>query len=324
MRQASNRLVEMLSKLSQLMVNFRTETMVVEPGLYSLLVDFGRTGSRSLGVPMGGAADRFALAIGNGLVGNPPDTVGMEVTLRGPTLVARCRTLAVVFGAPFEVMLDRVHLEVGTTFIAEAGQVLRIGGTAAGCRAYLCVAGGFESPLILGSRSAFEPIRTGDHLAFGESKRVRGGLSLDWRPETPSPWVLRTLPGPQVDWFTNDTFSQSIYTVASASNRMGVRLTGPRITRQPGELVSEVVAPGAVQITNDGQPVVLGVDGQTIGGYPKIAHVIRADLDILGRLRPGDLVRFQPVSPAEAEQAAIAAGQELRNWLLRLQVLATS
>ncbi len=109
------------------------------------------------------------------------------------------------------------------------------------------------------------------------------------------------------------------YEVSPASNRMGLRLKGSPLLRRSGELVSEAVAPGAVQVTNDGLPVVLGVDGQTIGGYPKIAHVIRADLDLLAQLRPGDRVRFERVSPAEAEIAAKERAAFLKTWLTRLQ-----
>ena len=115
--------------------------------------------------------------------------------------------------------------------------------------------------------------------------------------------ALRCLPGPQADWFDDSLFSR-VYRVTPASNRMGVRLDGPPLIVPKRELVSEPVAPGAVQITNDGKPIILGVDGQTIGGYPKVAHVISADLDAWGQLRPGDEVRFEIISEAAAERAA--------------------
>jgi antagonist of KipI len=99
---------------------------------------------------------------------------------------------------------------------------------------------------------------------------------------------------------------------------MGIRLDGPALNLPKRELVSEPVAPGAVQITNDGKPIVLGVDGQTIGGYPKIAHVISADLDLLGQLRPGDEVSFRRVGEKEAEAAGAEARETLRIWLRRI------
>src|SRR5688572_29154131 len=121
---------------------------VRDAGLYSLPVDLGRTSARALGVPLGGAADRAALALGNGLVGNPPDAVALEVTLAGPTLEALHPTACVVFWAPFRSTVNDREIPAGTTFTLEPGDVLRVGGTAAGCCGYLCVAGGFDLPLI--------------------------------------------------------------------------------------------------------------------------------------------------------------------------------
>jgi 5-oxoprolinase (ATP-hydrolysing) subunit C len=290
---------------------------VLDPGPYSLLVDLGRPSSRSLGVPVGGAADRAALALGNALVGNPPDAVALELTLAGPTLRAEHPTACVVFGAPFTFSVP-----AGTTFQLQPGDVLKIGGTPEGVRGYLCVAGGFNTPTILGSRSALEPLRPGDALDCAPSSTTPG-RSLPFTTSPPHhPTTLRVLDGPQADWFPDGLFFEQTYAVTPASNRMGLRLSGEPLIRQPGELVSEPVAPGAVQVTNDGLPVVLGVDGQTIGGYPKVAHVIRADLDRLAQLRPGTAVRFQRVTPDEAEAAARERAAWLREWLTRLAVAA--
>jgi allophanate hydrolase subunit 2 len=134
------------------------------------------------------------------------------------------------------------------------------------------------------------------------------------------PLPLRALDGPQRDWFADGRFFAQTYEVSVASNRMGLRLKGDPLARRPGELVSEAVAPGAVQVANDGLPIVLGVDGQTIGGYPKVAHVVRADLDLLAQLRPGDRVRFVRVSLEQAEAAARERTAFLRQWLTRLRI----
>jgi antagonist of KipI len=313
---------------------------VVRPGLLSLLVDAGRPVTRALGVPVGGAADRAALALGNALVGNPPDAPAVEFTLAGPTLAADHSTAAVVFGAPFPVTLDGVPVTPGTTFTLELGVTLAVGATPTGARGYLCVAGGFDGPTVLGSRSGLEPLRAGDVLACGPSRCAPRGLGFTALGQSPSepnppfppregepgglgsdrrPIPLRALPGPQSDWFAADRFFAQEYAVSPASNRMGLRLTGEALARRPGELVSEAVGPGAVQVTNDGLPIVLGVDGQTIGGYPKVAHVIRADLDRLAQLRPGDRVRFCRVTADEAEAAARSRAAALRFWLTRLR-----
>jgi biotin-dependent carboxylase-like uncharacterized protein len=298
--------------------------IVREPGLLSLLVDRGRYRYRSLGVPVGGAADLGALALGNALVGNPPHTLALEVTLSGPILEATQPVACIVFGAAFQLTINGVSTNVGTTFTLQSSDVLRIGGTKSNVRGYLCVAGGFESREILGSCSGFDLVQSGDvlvcrgskieprsltfHTSMGDNSNPQGDISL------------RVLDGPQCDWFTDQSFFEQVYEVSASSNRMGMRLKGASLTRHPGELTSEAVAPGAVQIANDGQPIVLGVDGQTIGGYPKIAHVIRADLDRLAQLRPGDRVRFLRVTLEEARQAAYKRSTFLKQWLIRLRI----
>src|SRR5262249_49861704 len=132
---------------------------VLDPGLQSILVDFGRPASRGLGVPTGGAADGWSLALGNARGGNSPDGVALEVTLAGPTLRADIEVGCVLFGAPFDLANDRHALVAGKTFTLKAGEMLRVRGTPRGARAYLCVPGGFVAPSILGSRSALEPVQ---------------------------------------------------------------------------------------------------------------------------------------------------------------------
>jgi antagonist of KipI len=298
---------------------------VLDPGPYSLPVDLGRTGSRSLGVPVGGAADRAALALGNALVANPPDVVALELTLAGPTLRAAHPTACVVFGAPFTPsIVGKGPAPAGTTFQLQPGDVLKVGGTPDGVRGYLCVGGGFNTPVALGSRSALEPLRAGDVLdcppSFTAARSLTFVSSHPLTPSPPHPFILRALDGPQRDWFADDRRFEQTYTVTPASNRMGLRLSGEPLTRKPGELVSEPVAPGAVQVANDGLPIVLGVDGQTIGGYPKVAHVVRADLDLLAQLRPGTAVQFRRVTPEDGEAAARERAGWLREWLTRLKV----
>jgi 5-oxoprolinase (ATP-hydrolysing) subunit C len=293
---------------------------VLAPGTYSLLVDAGRPRTRGLGVPVGGPADRTSLTLGNALVSNPPFTPAIEITLSGPTLVAEADTGMCVFGAPFRLDRDGELVVAGHTFTLEAGKTLRIGGTPSGCRAYVCIPGGFRAPHVLDSTTASDPIRPGDVLSC-DSSHLAGrdlGEAFGATPRAGN-LGLRVLPGPQGDWFDDVFFSQT-YHVTPASNRMGVRLDGQPLTLPNRELISEPVAPGAVQITKDGRPIILGVDGQTIGGYPKIAHVIAADLDAVGQLRPGDTVQFQKTTESAAEDAAARQREELRRWLRRLSL----
>jgi biotin-dependent carboxylase-like uncharacterized protein len=294
---------------------------VLRPGVYTLVVDQGRPRTRSLGVPVGGAADRFALALGNGLVGNPPDAAALEIGLAGPTLRADADLACVLFGAPFEIFSDRQAVRAGTTCTLHAGEEVQIGGTARGMRAYFCVRGGLRTPVVLDSRSSFEPLGAGARLPCLPGRIRARRLSLP--EEVPGPAVLRVVEGPQADWFRPSEFYDGPgFTVAPASDRMGLRLQGRPLTLPGRELVSEPVCPGAVQVTHDGQCIVLGADGQTIGGYPKIAQVIAADLDRLGQLRPGTAVRFVRVALEEAARLYRARQAELRGWLSRLRTAA--
>ena len=292
---------------------------VVHPGLCTLVVDRGRPHCRSLGVPVGGAADRAALALGNTLVGNPPDAAALEVALAGPTLVADAELACVLFGAPFDLASDRRPLSVGKTFTLHAGEVLHIGGTATGVRAYFCVGGGLQTPLVLDSRCSLEPLQAGAELPCYSGAIPTRFIHFEQQP----PSALRVLDGAQASWFREEDFYPATFTVTPASNRMGLRLSGPPLPVPPRELLSEPVCPGTVQVTRDGQCIVLGVDGQTIGGYPKIAQVVSADLDALGRLRPGDRIRFQRVTLEEAEALYREELARLGEWLKRLRAAGT-
>jgi len=195
---------------------------VLHPGLHSLIVDFGRPGSRSLGVPVGGAADRSSLMLGNALVGNEPNAPALEITLAGPVLQADGEVGCVVYGAPFDVSTDRRRLSAGKTFTLQAGEELHIGGTERGARAYLCVHGGFESAVVLGSCSALEPLRDGDVLRCRES--VMGARFVRAEPTgNDKPFALRVVAGAQADWFEAADFLTQEFTVTPATRRRHTR-----------------------------------------------------------------------------------------------------
>ena len=307
---------------------------VLDPGLYTLVVDFGRPHSRGLGVPVGGAADRTSLVLGNALVGNPPDAAALEFSLAGPTLEARCELACVVYGAPFRIASNRQPLLAGKTFTLKPGEVLQGMGTHEGMRAYLCVRGGLQTPVLLGSRSSLGPLRAGDDLPCVPGsirahffRRDNGNREV-WGERAGASQSLRVLPGPQAAWFPADApfgiagEAAPQYEVSAASNRMGLRLKGPSLPVPNQELVSEPVCPGAVQVTRDGQCIILGVDGQTIGGYPKIAQVIRADLDLLGQIRPGTKLTFVQTTLDDAERRYRAQQAELSAWATRVRTAA--
>lgn len=295
---------------------------VVDPGLYSLIVDTGRPRYRSLGVPVGGAADGVSLALGNALVGNAPDSPALEMALAGPTLQATCELACVVYGAPFELASDAQRLRIGTTFTLAPGEELRMGGALAGMRAYLCIRGGMESAALLGSRSALEPIRTGQEIpctpATIQPRWFRCPPVLETAPSEGTN-ALRVLAGAQAAWFAEDALVTRQFHVTPASNRMGLRIESEPLDMPDREIVSEPVCPGTVQVTREGQCIILGVDGQTIGGYPKIAQVISADLDKLGQLRPGAVLRFQRVALEDALELYRQRHRQLHACVVRLQ-----
>jgi antagonist of KipI len=310
---------------------------VLEPGLCTLVVDLGRPHHRSLGVPVGGPADRTSFRLGNALVGNPDNAAALEINLAGPTLEATVDLACVVYGAPYQLSVVDREISFGHTFTMHAGERLQIGNTSEGMRAYLCVRGGLQSPVILGSRSSLAPLRAGDELpCLPGTIRSRFVHHLfEWERERRAyqGWVgtrrrLRVVDGPQASWFPNErAFLEADaavpppgFKVTSQSDRMGVRLQGAPLAVPERELVSEPACPGSVQVTRDGQCILLGVDGQTIGGYPKIAQIISADLDLLGQLRPGDEVFFVRVSLEDAETINRVKQTEVNEWLTRLRV----
>jgi antagonist of KipI len=292
---------------------------VLHPGLASRIVDAGRPHTRALGVPVGGAADPLSLALGNALVGNEPTAAALEIALVGPRLRAEVELAGVVYGAPFDLASSHQALQTGKTFTLQEGEELYIASTGVGMRAYLCIRGGLQTPLVLGSRSGLDMIRAGDALPCAAG-RIHARFLREAGPVLGDAYVLRVLTGPQADWFDTAEFYAQEFTVAPASNRMGLRLQGRPLGVPARELVSEPVAPGAVQVTRDGQCIVLGVDGQTIGGYPKVAHVIRADLHLLGQLRPGNRLRFMVVTLEEAIALSRSAEAQRHAWLLRLRL----
>jgi KipI family sensor histidine kinase inhibitor len=296
---------------------------VVHPGLFTTVQDLGRPGHRAAGVPLSGGADRVSLRLANLLVGNPEDAAAIECTLVGPTLEFQRPALVALVGAAFPGFPPGVAVRVA------AGTQFSLGHATVGCRGYLAVAGGFDVPAVLGSRStlvaaglggfAGRPLRAGDRLAVGDA-RVRicstNGPPCSL-PASGKPAVLRIIPGEQADGFGGGAWSRC-FRASSRSDRMGLRLEGEALAGAAagGDMASVPVFPGTVQVPPDGLPILLLADAQTIGGYPVLGQVIAADLPRAAQLRPGEEVRFVPVSIAEArpalreQEAALAAVRE--------------
>lgn len=282
------------------------------PGLLTTVQDLGREGYGPLGVSPSGAADAIALALANRLAGNPDNTAALEMTLVGGTFLFPDGAVAALAGSDFGAHLNGVPVRPWSSFRIEPGQALQLGATSSGARCYLAVHGGFAVDAVLGSASTHllsgvggfhgRALRKSDTLPIGSSAPV-------YRKRTADPDILgqlaprkhlRITPGPQRHWFTEASeraFLQGAYRVTEESNRMGLRLEGPALeTVSTAQLISEGVPLGAIQVPAGGQPIILFVEQQTAGGYPKVANIIACDLPSVGQLRPRDEIQFEPVS----------------------------
>jgi antagonist of KipI len=289
---------------------------VLEPGLYTTVQDLGREGFGPLGVSASGPADPVSLRIGNRLVGNAEGAAGLEMTLLGGAFEFPDGAVLALTGSDFGATLDGVPVETWRSFEVRPGQTLRLGPTRSGARCYLCVLGGIEVEPFLGSASTHvlsglgghegRSLRKGDVLSIGAARGSTPARRLAKRAmqELKSRKTLRVTPGPQSEWFSETAqqiFYSSTYRVAEESNRMGVRVEGAAVPAPAGgEMISEGVSLGAVQVPEGGKPIILFVEQQTTGGYPKIANVISADFHSLGQLRPRDEIRFERVDFATA------------------------
>ncbi|MCU1242234.1 MAG: hypothetical protein JWO71_2960 [Candidatus Acidoferrum typicum] len=308
------------------------EIHVQAPGLLTTVQDLGREGFGPLGVSPSGAADPVSLRLGNRLVSNPQGAAALEMTLLGGTFLFAQRAIIALTGSDFGATTDGMPLDHSSAVEVSRGQTVRVGSTRSGARCYLCIQGGIVVKPFLGSCST--------HLLSGlggyEGRALRKGDVLRIRPEI-APFrkrtivaraseqlsprkVLRVTPGPQSDWFPEPSlqaFYAGMYRVAEESNRMGLRLEGQPIARESaGDMITEGVSIGAVQITAGGLPIILFVEQQTTGGYAKIANVISADLHSLGQLRPRDEIRFEQVEWEMArsllqEQEKLLASEDL-------------
>jgi biotin-dependent carboxylase-like uncharacterized protein len=278
---------------------------ILNPGHFTTIQDTGRPNYRSRGVPVGGAFDAGSAALANALLGNPASDATLEMTLVGGVYEAQNSLALALAGAPMSASIlgedQRVReLTIPTSCTLLAGETLRLGGTPVGVRTYLAVRGGWKTPMILGSRSSETRAEAGTLLPAEPGAvpiRHPGGTS----PAHDTDPTIRVVPGIDAPGAGQlEEWLDAEFVVGRHADRMGLRLEGPPVDSGavPSRL-STPVAPGGIQLVG-GQLLVLGVACGTMGGYPLIAHVISADRDRLGQLRPGDRVRFEPIGVGEA------------------------
>ena len=277
-------------------------------------------GLRHLGVPRGGPADRLASMVAAKLAGNLTEWWGLECAMVMPVLQTKVDLGCAYSGPPVDLVIETEggtrSLVVPGSFTWPAGSILRGGTIQKGLRGYLAIRGGLNPPRqVLGSVTK---LISGDVLQ-GSS----GSLPTRYLADLPG-WsnaaaaVAHVLPGSDLEPDLVEPLSGP-WRVGMACDRMGLRLEGPSLSRPMGVgRLSEPVVPGTVQLPGGGQPIVLGVDGQTIGGYPRLAHVVDADMDLLGQLRPGDVFQFCLVSPEEACSLGQVRARAMRDLGLRI------
>lgn len=276
---------------------------VLDAGPLTTVQDLGRRGFAHLGVPRSGALDLQAARYANRLVGNPQDAAVLETTLGGAVLSVSGTSTVAVTGAPASVSVDGRPRPFAEPVRVRAGQTVEVGPAVSGVRSYLAFAGGVDAPRVLGSRSTdtlsgLGPPRlgNGDRLPLGEPSGSPRGADVPVVHRYPDTVRVRVVPGPRLDWFTEDVLAHltsTPYTVTPHSNRVGVRLDGPSLPRrEDGELPSEGLVLGAIQVPASGKPLVFLNDHPTTGGYPVVGVVAPEDLPTCAQLRPGNQVRF--------------------------------
>ena len=275
---------------------------IIRAGALTTVQDLGRPGWAHLGVPRSGALDAPALRLANRLVGNPDECAGLETTVTGCALRLHRAAIVAVTGADARVRVSKEVVDAGAPIAVPAGALVEIGPARSGVRSYIAIDGGIAVEPVLGSRSTDTlsglgpaPLRDGDVLPLGPANPPPPAAARAVREPPPAELELPVLLGPRDDWFTPEaieTFLTTPYTVGMMSNRVGVRLSGAPLERaRVGELPSEGVVLGAVQVPGDGQPLVFLADHPTTGGYPVIAVV--TDVTPLAQARPGATVRFR-------------------------------
>ena len=302
---------------------------VQAPGLMTTVQDLGRVGYQQFGVSVSGVMDPRAMKIANILVGNDEGEAVLECTMMGPQLRFNRDNVIAITGGDLGPTLDNQPVATYAAMVVREGQTLRFTGLRTGCRAYVAFAGGLDVPPVMGSRSTYmkagiggvkgRKLEKGDELGLrAPNPEVLNIVQRRIAPEVTGrrDHAVRVVMGPQDDMFTQagiDTFLGQTYTVTNEFDRMGCRMEGPEIEhRNGGDIISDGIAFGAIQVPTAGKPIIMLADRQTTGGYTKIANVITADFRIIGQLKAGDSVRFLKTSVEAAQEALLTERAALR------------
>ena len=302
---------------------------VLNPGLMTTVQDQGRIGYQQFGVSVSGVMDPRSAALANILVGNDEKEAVLECTMMGPHLQFNQANCIAITGGDLMPTLDGKPIPNYTAVKVEAGQVLKFTMPKTGCRAFIAFAGGLDIPEVMGSRSTYMKAKIGgvegrklakdDVIGFRAPKAELKNMNFRSMASEFVPrkeYTVRVVLGPQDDYFTDagiQTFLSEVYSVTAEFDRMGCRLEGAVIQhKEGGDIISDGIAFGAIQVPSSGQPIIMLGDRQTTGGYTKIANVISADFRILAQLKQGDKVRFEQVSVKFAQDALLTQRAALK------------
>lgn len=287
---------------------------VIEPGLLSLVQAAPYRGARHLGMPRAGAADPLAMALANWLAGNAAEAAALETAYAPVVLKAHSDIAVGIYGAAIEVEINSAAFAAAQTHFLRRGDIVRIPPPVGGCRTYIAVQGGISPHGVLKATSTYTPARLGGYdgtivprgavletsaQQLAEPRSLPAGYQLCYGRD----FRLRIAPAPESAWLDMDVLLDEDRVIGRRADRIGLELQGTPLKLFHNEHIdSGAVFPGTIQCPPSGIPFLLGPDAQTTGGYPRIAHVIRADRHLIGQLRPGARVRFQRVEPAEAQR----------------------
>ena len=298
---------------------------IIKQGFQDLVQDLGRDGYTHIGISPTGAADKVSMKIANLFLGNHINDAVLEITLFGGTYLFDMQTTICLSGSHFPAKIRGDELPFNKPVNIQKGETLSIGGSTSGARCYLAVQDGFNVADLLGSSSTHLMSKSGgfrgrnlqkeDQLAYNEPEKryfpIDRKFPIDYNRS-----IIRATPGLQHSLFdkpTQELFFSKEYTVSHQSNRMGIRIHGPKIQKRTSEdMITEGLPLGAVQVKGSGDSIITFVDHQTTGGYPKIANVIAADMHKVGQLRPGDVFTFELITMDKAETLYLAQEQLLK------------
>jgi len=315
---------------------------IIKPGISTTLQDAGRPGFQAAGVPVSGAMDTNSMRLANILCGNEPGSVVLETTLHGAEWLVEEEQLIAFSGGGAVLLINNQPVPFNRAIRVKACSLLSLKPNQTGCRSYLAVAGGFKAKTDLKSSSTYKPASFGGH----EGRALKSGDLLEWNPEitllsekileslvlnghdfTAASWsvdlntpgknkIIRVFKGPEWDWYDDHT-KEKIYMdsfgITNQSDRMGYRLTGSPLTlSKKRELISTAVCMGTIQVTHEGNLVMLMADAQTTGGYPRLAMVAAVDLPACAQLRPGDRFQFSEIYIDDAEALLLQKEKILR------------